>query len=169
MDAAFLPGSVMVTTTTRSHSDIRSLLDEVVDPDLPFLTIAEIGILRGVSAHESGAVTVDITPTYSGCPAMGAITEDIVSVLAEHGYGPITVEITHLPAWTSDWMSVDAKRKLHENRIAPPSPLGVVAEVLCPMCASTETRTVSEFGSTACKSLMVCTSCREPFDLFKAI
>ena len=159
----------MVTTATRAESDLRTLLDEVVDPDLPFLTIADIGILRGVAADDSGAVTVDITPTYSGCPAMQAITEDIVSVLTDHGYGPITVDISHLPAWTSDWMSTDAKRKLHENRIAPPAPLGVVAEVLCPMCAAPEARTVSEFGSTACKSLMVCTSCLEPFDLFKAI
>jgi ring-1,2-phenylacetyl-CoA epoxidase subunit PaaD len=169
MDAAFLPGFVMVTTATLVENDIRTLLDEVVDPDLPFLTIADIGILRGVAADDSRGVTVDITPTYSGCPAMEAITEDIVSVLTDHGYGPIEVEISHLPAWSSDWMSADAKRKLHENRIAPPSPLGVVAEVLCPMCASPAARTVSEFGSTACKSLMVCTSCREPFDMFKAI
>lgn len=159
----------MVTTATRSDTDIRALLDEVVDPDLPFLTISDIGILRAVSAEGSGAVTVVITPTYSGCPAMGAIAEDVVAVLTDHGYGPITIDISHFPAWTSDWMSANAKRKLNENRIAPPSPLGVVAEVLCPMCASSEARTVSEFGSTACKSLMVCTSCREPFDLFKAI
>ena len=159
----------MVTTAIRSDNEIRALLDDVVDPDLPFLTIADIGILRGVTAQGSGSVTVGITPTYSGCPAMAAITEDIVTVLTDHGYGPITVDINHLPAWSSDWMSADANRKLHENRTAPPSPLGVVAEVLCPMCSSPKARTVSEFGSTACKSLMVCTSCSEPFDLFKAI
>jgi ring-1,2-phenylacetyl-CoA epoxidase subunit PaaD len=158
----------MVRTAVPTHEDARTLLGQVVDPDLPFLTIADIGILRGVTVDPSGRVAVSITPTYSGCPAMETITEDVVSVLTDGGYSDVSVDISHFPVWTSDWMTAGAKRKLSENLIAPPSPLGVVDEVLCPLCSSADTTTVSEFGSTACKSLMVCTTCREPFDLFKA-
>ena len=145
------------------------MLTRVVDPDLPFLSIEDIAILRDVEVSDDGAVTVTITPTYSGCPAMDVIVSDVRSVLVNGGFGPIEVDVVHSPAWTTEWMSDEAKEKLAANRIAPPGPLGVVAEVLCPMCSSDTIRTVSEFGSTACKSLMVCTECGEPFDYFKAI
>lgn len=149
---------------------MRELLERVVDPDLPFLSIKDIAILRDVEVTDSDVVTITITPTYSGCPAMGAITEDIVTVLAEGGFDEVEIVTKFAPAWTTEWMSEEAKRKLAANRIAPPdSVLAVVPEVLCPLCASREIDTVSEFGSTACKSLMVCTRCREPFDYFKAI
>ncbi len=160
----------MVITETSRVERARDLLDRVVDPDIPFLTISDIAILRGVEINDSGAVTVTITPTYSGCPAMGTITSDIHTVLAEGGFEDVTVDTVYSPAWTTEWMSDEAKRKLAMNRIAPPdSVLSVVPEVLCPLCSSGKINTVSEFGSTACKSLMVCTDCGEPFDYFKAI
>lgn len=145
------------------------MLERVVDPDLPFLSIEDIAILRGVEVTSDGAVRVTITPTYSGCPAMDVIVSDIRSVLTNGGFSPVEVDVVHSPAWTTEWMTDEAKEKLATNRIAPPGQLGVVAEVLCPMCSSDTIRTVSEFGSTACKSLMVCTECGEPFDYFKAI
>jgi ring-1,2-phenylacetyl-CoA epoxidase subunit PaaD len=149
---------------------VRELLREVVDPDLPFLSIDDIAILRDVSVSDDNHVTVTITPTYSGCPAMGAITEDIVTVLGDGGFGSVSIDTVYSPAWTTEWMSDEAKRKLAENRIAPPdSVLAIVPEVLCPLCSSDSVATVSEFGSTACKSIMVCTQCGEPFDYFKAI
>lgn len=160
----------MVITETSRVDHVRGLLELVVDPDLPFLSIADIAILRDVEVSDTGAVTVTITPTYSGCPAMDTIREDICSVLAERGFQDVTVETTYAPAWTTEWMSEEAKRKLAENLIAPPdSVIAVVPEVLCPLCSSDNVRTVSEFGSTACKSIMVCTQCGEPFDYFKAI
>jgi ring-1,2-phenylacetyl-CoA epoxidase subunit PaaD len=149
---------------------VRKLLREVVDPDLPFLSIDDIAILRDVSVSDDNHVTVTITPTYSGCPAMGAITEDIVTVLGDGGFGSVSIDTVYSPAWTTEWMSDESKRKLAENRIAPPdSVLAIVPEVLCPLCSSDSVATVSEFGSTACKSIMVCTQCGEPFDYFKAI
>jgi ring-1,2-phenylacetyl-CoA epoxidase subunit PaaD len=167
---AFTARDDLVITLTSNVDDVRELLDRVVDPDLPFLSIDDIAILRDVAISKDGHVTVTITPTYSGCPAIGAITEDIVTVLAEGGFESVSVETAYSPAWTTEWMSDDAKRKLLENRIAPPdSVLAVVPEVLCPLCSSDDIRTVSEFGSTACKSIMVCTQCGEPFDYFKAI
>ncbi len=163
-------GVVMVIAEMSRVEHARDLLERVVDPDIPFLTISDIAILRNVEIADSGAVTVTITPTYSGCPAMGTITSDIHTVLTEGGFTEVTVDTVYAPAWTTEWLSDGAKRKLAQNRIAPPdSVLAVVPEVLCPLCSSGEIRTVSEFGSTACKSLMVCTDCGEPFDYFKAI
>ncbi|GMR02061.1 MAG: phenylacetate-CoA oxygenase subunit PaaJ [Acidimicrobiia bacterium] len=159
----------MVSAGTRTVADVRALLERVVDPELPFLSIADLAILRDVALNPGGIVTVTITPTYSGCPALGAIAEDIVTVLTEGGFSDVQVDIVHRPPWSTEWMSEDAKAKLAANRIAPPGPLGVVAEVLCPLCSADTVRTVAEFGSTACKSLMVCTRCGEPFDRFKSI
>jgi ring-1,2-phenylacetyl-CoA epoxidase subunit PaaD len=160
----------MVTATKVTIDDIRKLLDEVVDPDIPVLTIADIGILRDIDIHEDGSVTVSVTPTYSGCPAMAVIEEDIITALSTGGITDVAVEMTHFPVWTTDWMSAEAKRKLAGFGIAPPdSTLAVVPEILCPRCSSTGVAKVSEFGSTACKSLWVCSTCSEPFDYFKAI
>jgi ring-1,2-phenylacetyl-CoA epoxidase subunit PaaD len=160
----------MVTTTAPSVSEIRRLLDEVVDPDIPALTIADIGILRGIDIDPSGRVTVTITPTYSGCPALSVMEEDIVTVLARRGIVDVAVVVRHSPAWTTEWMTTEAKRKLIDFGIAAPgSVLDLVPEVLCPQCASSAASKISEFSSTACKSLWVCTSCHEPFDYFKAI
>ena len=163
-------GTIVVITETSRIDHVRALLDRVVDPDLPFLSIADIAILRDVRLSDEGAVTVTITPTYSGCPAMETIRSDISTVLGEGGFDDVTIETVFAPAWTTEWMSHDAKRKLAENLIAPPdSVIAIVPEVLCPLCSSDNVRTVSEFGSTACKSIMVCTQCGEPFDYFKAI
>ena len=160
----------MVITDASRIDRARHILESVVDPDLPFLSISDIAILRDVRISDTGSVTVTITPTYSGCPAMETIRSDIRTALDAGGFDDVTVETVFAPAWTTEWMSNDAKRKLAENRIAPPdSVLAIVPEVLCPLCASDSVRTVSEFGSTACKSIMVCTQCGEPFDYFKAI
>jgi len=170
MAPAFPAGAVVVITMASRVDRVLELLESVVDPDLPFLSIADIAILRDVEIAEDGAVKVKITPTYSRCPAMEMIRSDIRAVLAEGGFDEVIVETVYAPAWTTEWMSADAKRKLAENRIAPPdSVLAIVPEVLCPLCSSDAVRTVSEFGSTACKSIMVCTQCGEPFDYFKAI
>lgn len=170
MASAVTAGAVLVIAVTSKVDHVRELLSRVVDPDLPFLSIDDIAILRDIAVTDEGHVTVTITPTYSGCPAMGVIREDIVAVLAEGGFNSVAIETVYSPAWTTEWMSEDAKRKLAENLIAPPdSVLAIVPEVLCPLCSSDTVRTVSEFGSTACKSIMVCTECGEPFDYFKAI
>lgn len=154
---------MVMTTVDRA----RAALASVTDPEIPVLTIDDLGIVRGVDANDD-AVTVTITPTYSGCPAMEAIRSDIEAALTAAGFSTVVVETVYSPAWTTDWMSDEGKRKLEEYGIAPPHATSEPAPVLCPRCRS-EARTVSEFGSTACKALMVCTGCGEPFDFFKAI
>ena len=149
---------------------VRTVLSAVVDPEIPVLTIEDLGVLRGITVERDGDIVVTITPTYSGCPAMEVIESDIVETLAEAGY--VATVVTQLePAWTTDDMSDEGKQKLRAYGIAPPAPteLAVVAEVRCPRCDDGSPRVVSEFGSTACKRLMVCTACGEPFDQFKAI
>ncbi|HLF43190.1 MAG TPA: 1,2-phenylacetyl-CoA epoxidase subunit PaaD [Acidimicrobiia bacterium] len=141
----------------------REIVGMVVDPEIPVLTIAELGILRDVVVEE-GRVVVTITPTYSGCPAMRQIEDDIRSHLAEAGFERVTVTTIHSPAWTTDWIGPEANAKLAAFGIAPPtSPTAV----LCPRCDASGPRMVSRFGSTACKALMVCAGCGEPFDWFK--
>lgn len=168
MDAAIAPGADMVTAT-EIRSEVLSILETITDPEIPVLTIADIGILRDVTVSNTGEVVVSITPTYSGCPAMDQIEGDILADLERAGYAA-RVEMTFVPAWTTDWMSDEAKRKLAGFGIAAPeSELGVVEEVLCPNCSAASPRVAAEFGSTACKRLLVCTSCGEPFDQFKAI
>jgi ring-1,2-phenylacetyl-CoA epoxidase subunit PaaD len=143
---------------------IAELLEQVRDPEIPVLTIADLGVLRRVEVAGS-AVTVTITPTYSGCPAMDAIKADIISVLENHGF-TANIKITYSPPWTTDMISPEGRLKLADVGIAPPGPIG---EVSCPRCSADQPRTISEFGSTACKALMVCSSCGEPFDLFKVL
>jgi ring-1,2-phenylacetyl-CoA epoxidase subunit PaaD len=145
----------------------------VLDPEVPVLTIDDLGILRDVSVEDDGRVEVAITPTYSGCPAMDAIRADVEAALHSGGFRDVSVRMVLSPAWTTDWMSDDGRRKLHEFGIAPPQargsePVSVALSVRCPQCASADTRELSRFGSTACKSLWVCNACREPFDHFKA-
>jgi ring-1,2-phenylacetyl-CoA epoxidase subunit PaaD len=145
----------------------------VLDPEVPVLTIDDLGVLRDVAVDERGHVDVDITPTYSGCPAMDAIRDDVVSALNASGFDDVSVRTVLSPAWTTDWMSDDGRRKLREFGIAPPQPrdagrVSVALSVRCPQCGSPDTRELSRFGSTACKSLWVCQSCGEPFDYFKA-
>jgi ring-1,2-phenylacetyl-CoA epoxidase subunit PaaD len=146
---------------------------DLPDPELPVVTIADLGILRDVTEDDQGRVHVQITPTYSGCPAMETIREDLVDALTQAGYQHVDVEFVLAPAWTTDWMTDEAKEKLRAFGIAPPGPtgepVGLALSVRCPRCGSPDTRESSRFGSTACKSLWVCRSCHEPFDHFKAL
>ncbi|MEO6510191.1 MAG: 1,2-phenylacetyl-CoA epoxidase subunit PaaD [Nocardioides sp.] len=158
-------------TETR-HGRARALAAEVPDPEIPVVTIEDLGILRDVTEDDRGWVHVQITPTYSGCPAMDVIADDVVDRLTQEGYQHVDVEFVLSPAWTTDDISQAGLAKLAAYGIAPPSPTGSVAltlSVRCPQCGSLDTRESSRFGSTACKSLWVCNSCREPFDHFKAL
>jgi ring-1,2-phenylacetyl-CoA epoxidase subunit PaaD len=156
---------------------VIALLHEVKDPELPMLDIVELGIVRSVHTAD-GQVRVDITPTYSGCPALKVIEEDIITALMAHGVSNVTVHTVYAPAWTTDWLSTEAKEKLRQAGIAPPGPVEQEAlvtltrahqVVACPYCGSTATEERSEFGSTACKAIHYCTSCQQPFDRFKAL
>ena len=168
MDAALLSGDGLVITARQ----LRTRLAEVPDPELPWVTIEDLGVLRTVRLEEDQAV-VEITPTWSGCPAMDAIRESIRLVLDEAGFAPgqIRINTTYSPAWSTDDITDAGRTKLAEAGIAPPrtpaaNPRGAT---LCPRCRSAGIRQVSEFGSTPCKALMVCRSCLEPFDRFKEL
>ncbi|MGH3097816.1 MAG: 1,2-phenylacetyl-CoA epoxidase subunit PaaD [Streptosporangiales bacterium] len=145
----------------------------VVDPEIPVLTIADLGVLRDVTVDEAGSVEVTITPTYSGCPALDTIQSDLRSAVRDAGFPQVRVRTTLTPAWTTDDMTDDARRKLHAYGIAPPGPAAgpvpVAIGVRCPHCGSAETRLQSRFGSTACKALYACRACAEPFDHFRAL
>lgn len=148
----------------------------VKDPEVPVLTIEDLGVLRDVTV-EGDRIRVDITPTYSGCPAMDAIRDDVELALTHAGFGDVEVRLVLSPAWTTDWMSDEGKRKLTEYGIAPPTggaahrqgPVRIALGVRCPRCGSLDTREISRFGSTSCKALYECRACLEPFDHFKAI
>jgi ring-1,2-phenylacetyl-CoA epoxidase subunit PaaD len=144
-------------------TDVRQVVSRVVDPEIPVLTIADLGILRSVE-NRSGTVVVTITPTYSGCPAMRQIEDDVARALRSEGVDDFEIEVTHSPPWTTDWISEEGHRKLAEFGIAPPTTLD---EVVCPKCLGDRPKMIARFGSTACKALMVCSSCGEPFDYFK--
>lgn len=165
MDAAKLSGAGMVSATTHDLSALRDVVASVVDPEIPVLTIEDLGVLRDVHLDD-GSVVVTITPTYSGCPAMRQIADDITAALAKAGADDVTVHTVHKPAWSTDWMTEEGRQKLAEFGIAPPSE---EVEVRCPQCAASAPRMIARFGSTACKALMVCSSCGEPFDHFKAL
>jgi ring-1,2-phenylacetyl-CoA epoxidase subunit PaaD len=160
---------------TRTRSRAWEVAAGVLDPELPVVTIADLGILRDVTEDDQGRVHVQITPTYSGCPAMETIRTDLVDALTQAGYQHVTVEFVLSPAWTTDWLTDEARAKLAAYGVAPPAPVtgdGPVPlelSVRCPQCGSLDTRESSRFGSTACKSLWVCRSCKEPFDHFKAL
>lgn len=164
-------------TAELTTAAVWDILDQVMDPEVPVLSVVALGIVRDVRLEDNG-VTVVITPTYSGCPAMQVIEADIVSGLAAHGIEPVQLETVFSPAWTTDWMSDDAKAKLVAYGIAAPGRAerdgGLVTltrrgSVPCPYCQSTKTMLKSEFGSTACKSIHYCESCKQPFEGFKAI
>ena len=165
-----------MVTATLSDADLRrrawDAAATVVDPEIPVLTIADLGVLRDVTVHD-GRVEVAITPTYSGCPAMNMIALEIELALAREGIARPVINTVLSPAWTTDWMSEDGRRKLREYGIAPPvngsgrRALFGEQQVACPQCSSVDTELLSEFGSTSCKALWRCRSCREPFDYFK--
>lgn len=156
-----------------SHLSVWKLLSSIPDPEIPVITISELGMLRGVD-FDGQQWVITFTPTYSGCPATEMLIEDISRVMHENNYSPVKVNISLDPAWTTDWMSKESKAKLTAYGIAPPEGKACLSrsipEVLtCPQCGSTETQLVSEFGSTACKAHYKCSSCYEPFDYFKCI
>ncbi|WP_420134608.1 1,2-phenylacetyl-CoA epoxidase subunit PaaD [Rhodopseudomonas sp.] len=165
-----------MVTLTDSDAELRARAWDaaatVVDPEIPVLTIADLGVLREVRVDE-GRVEVTITPTYSGCPAMNMITLEIETALARAGIADARVKTVLAPAWTTDWMSADGRAKLKDYGIAPPlqsssrRALFGALDVACPRCGSVDTEQLSEFGSTSCKALWRCKSCREPFDYFK--
>jgi ring-1,2-phenylacetyl-CoA epoxidase subunit PaaD len=165
----------VVTRATIEEKKIWSILETVTDPEVPVLTITDLGIIREVKINND-EIEVVITPTYTGCPAMDMIAMNIKMALLENGYHNIKITSVLSPAWTTDWMSEDGKRKLKDYGIAPPNPgqpvcnndLFAPAEaVQCPHCNSYHTHRISEFGSTACKALYQCDDCKEPFDYFK--
>ncbi|MBS1783728.1 MAG: phenylacetate-CoA oxygenase subunit PaaJ [Bacteroidetes bacterium] len=156
-----------------NEQDIFQALASVSDPEVPVLSILDLGIVRQVSVHEN-EVVITITPTYSGCPAMDVIAMNIRMVLLSKGLRSIRIENQLSPAWTTDWMSDDGKKKLKDYGIAPPirkanQDLGLFEEdaVPCPKCGSKNTEMTSAFGATACKSLYRCKDCLEPFEHFK--
>ncbi|MDQ3108902.1 MAG: phenylacetate-CoA oxygenase subunit PaaJ [Bacteroidota bacterium] len=159
-----------------TESAAWEILKEVVDPEIPVLTIMDMGILRDVKADENG-IEVTITPTYSGCPAMEMIAEEIKSALSKKGFSNVTIKSVLSPAWTTDWITEEGKAKLFKYGIAPPAHstadkgalLGNPKSVKCPQCKSEHTEMISNFGSTACKALWKCLDCKEPFDYFKCI
>lgn len=172
---------------SNEHGEIRqrvfALLENIPDPEIPVVSIRELGILRDVVVT-GDHVEVTITPTYSGCPAMHAIEEDILAALRHAGFNSAIVRTTLTPAWSSDWITPAAREKLRAYGIAPPgaAPQGgtqtvhlhlrkpaatAAADPICPHCGSQHTERLSEFGSTSCKALYRCVDCREPFDYFK--
>ncbi len=162
--------------TGTTADQVVELLREIKDPEVPVIDIVELGIVRGAEV-DGGKVTVLITPTYSGCPAMRVIEEQVVETLERHGFDQVSVKMVFNPAWTTDWISDQAREKLRAYGIAPPGKAEVelvtlgrpTRTIACPFCASANTSRESEFGSTACKALYVCRSCHQPFEHFKAI
>jgi ring-1,2-phenylacetyl-CoA epoxidase subunit PaaD len=162
-------------------TDPRVVAETVTDPELPTLTLADLGVLRDVRT-EDGTVVVDITPTYTGCPAMGSMRADLLRALHEAGFPDVDVRTVLAPPWSTDWITPEGRRKLAEAGIAPPGPaprrdpgpvpLHVGAPrrtASCPLCGSADTEELSEFSATACKALRRCRSCREPFEHVKEI
>jgi ring-1,2-phenylacetyl-CoA epoxidase subunit PaaD len=171
----------VVNVAMRSHA--RSVAGAVTDPELPLLTLEELGVLGDVAVADDGAVTIGLTPTYSGCPAMDAMRRDVIVALQAAGYLDVEVRIDLAPAWSSDRITDSGRRKLAEAGIVPPGPATptrtetpipvnvrpVMARLRCPQCGSPDTEQTSPFGATACKSLHRCRSCAEPFEHFKAL
>lgn len=147
----------------------------VLDPEVPVLTLEDLGVLRGVEVAADGTLEVLLTPTYTGCPATAMIALDVETALARAGLPDARVRTVLSPAWTTDWITAEGRRKLTEYGIAPPPPkasrraLFGAETIACPRCRSTDTEKLAEFGSTACKALWRCRACREPFDHFKCL
>jgi ring-1,2-phenylacetyl-CoA epoxidase subunit PaaD len=161
----------------KQEEHIYDLIKEIPDPEIPVLTIVDLGVIRKVEDRE-GEYVITITPTYTGCPAMNQFEDDILKTLADNGIENAKIETSYDPAWTTDWMSDEAKQKLQDYGIAPPQEKtsdknyiigNEKKRVICPQCKSEDTKMISQFGSTACKALYQCNDCKEPFDYFKCI
>ena len=165
--------------TRTPQQDAWDIAATVCDPEIPVLTIEDLGILRNVEVTDNNKVIVTITPTYSGCPAMDAIRDDLKAAFKKEGHEDVRVDLVLAPAWTTDWMTDAGKQKLQEYGIAPPSGMAAAARhagpirlqlaVKCPQCSSLNTKELTRFGSTSCKALYVCKDCLEPFDYFKVL
>ncbi|WNZ13781.1 1,2-phenylacetyl-CoA epoxidase subunit PaaD [Streptomyces sp. 11x1] len=169
----------MVTTLTDAARRARHIAEQVPDPELPMLTLADLGVLREVRLTADGTVVASLTPTYSGCPAMAEMRADVAARLRAAGYERVEIRTVLNPPWTTDWITDTGRRKLTEHGIAPPgaAPRGPVPlqlsptrrSVACPRCGSADTQETSRFAATSCKSLWRCHSCREPFEHVKEI
>ena len=166
-----------MVTTSLSIEAARAALSEVADPEIPVISITELGIVRDVMIVDD-RVVVTLTPTYSGCPAMAAITEDVIAKLRENGFAEVEVKTVLAPAWSTDWIAPGARERLRTAGIVPPHVVRdgdshriqlFTRAIDCPRCNSRTTERLSEFGSTACKAMYRCLVCREPFDFFKPI
>ncbi|MCS3843270.1 1,2-phenylacetyl-CoA epoxidase subunit PaaD [Microbacterium sp. AK031] len=165
---------VTITPTRREHA--WAVAATVTDPEIPVLTIEDLGVLRNVTLDQR-KVIVTLTPTYSGCPALDAMRDDVILALTAAGFDDVEVRTTLSPAWTTDWMTDAGKQKLRDYGIAPPhartslgqGPIRLRLAVKCPRCGSLDTREIARFGSTSCKALFECRACLEPFDHFKVL
>jgi ring-1,2-phenylacetyl-CoA epoxidase subunit PaaD len=170
------PAVMRTGLSPETEARLRALLAQVPDPEIPVLSVLDLGVIRHLVRHPDGTIEVGVAPTYSGCPATPMIKADIARALAGAGYRVAAVDVLS-PPWSSDWISAEGRRKLADYGIAPPaqpvgstrSLLGADPVVSCPRCASTKTAKQSEFGSTPCKALYRCDDCLEPFDYFKCI
>lgn len=161
----------------QSKEHILSLLSAIPDPEIPVITIIELGVIRDIEITDETSISLKITPTYSGCPAMKQIEDDVRKKLSENGFKNITINTIFSPPWTTDWITPEAKEKLRIYGIAPPEHstedkswlTGKTKTIACPRCKSQNTKLISQFGSTACKALYQCQDCLEPFDYFKCI
>lgn len=156
---------------------IKSILEKVPDPEIPVISVLDLGVIRNIEIISDEEVIISITPTYSGCPAMKTIEDDVRIALRNAGIKTVKIETVYSPAWTTDWMSEETREKLREYGIAPPEGKAEDAatffsrskKITCPRCGSQNTEVKSDFGSTACKALYICKDCLEPFDYFKCI
>jgi ring-1,2-phenylacetyl-CoA epoxidase subunit PaaD len=163
------------------EEELLRLAGAVPDPELPVVSLAELGVLRGIRVRDGGRVEVELTPTWTGCPALDSMADDITEVLHAHGVAEVEVHTVLAPAWSTDAISPEGRRKLAEAGVAPPrprttggggdgsGPVALELAIRCPHCGSTDTRLLSPFSSTACKALRRCETCREPFDHFKEV
>lgn len=174
MTATIDPSTSGVRPTDEASARAWDIAATVLDPEVPVLSIEDLGVLRSARV-EGDRVRVVLTPTYSGCPAIDQMRDDVATKLRDAGYNDVRVDTTLTPAWTTDWMTEAGKRRLEEYGIAPPNaradarsgPIRVTIGVKCPRCHSLHTREISRFGSTSCKALYQCLACDEPFDFFK--
>ena len=170
------PASIEAAPPPPALSRLRELLAGVPDPEIPVLSVLDLGVVRHLRQRADGTIEVGVSPTYSGCPATPVIKADIVQALERDGFRAVAVDVLS-PPWTSDWISDEGRRKLAAYGIAPPAEAVTSARrllqsdlaIACPRCNSTNTIKLSEFGSTPCKALYRCVSCLEPFDYFKCI
>jgi ring-1,2-phenylacetyl-CoA epoxidase subunit PaaD len=163
------------TTAETDGDDLRRAVEDVEDPELPYVTIGDLGMVRGVAIRADGTATIRLTPTYTGCPATEQISDDVAAAVRSAGFEP-DVQMVMSPAWSTDWITPRGHERLRAAGITPPPPatspdqaVPVAAPVACPRCDSRRTRLITEFGATACKASYVCNACSEPFEAFKAL